>query len=142
MQPMHARLARAHAAFLAGLTIFFPTTPLGQDALSGEALCGYTPATHVSFLDRNWELYLPYPQDNPYRQVKFGPGLRARIMAHDPCSRAIIAIGSGTITWGAVTIGVGENELTVNGKRVEIKHSVLIDHHGNVTLEGVIPTPE
>ena len=142
VQILNAKFARAHGASLACLTMCFPLAAFAQDTLKAETLCGYTPHTHVTLLDRNWELYLPYPQPDPFRRVKFGPGFVVRFGEDVHCRGEIIAIGAGTITWGAVTIGIAENELTVNGKRVELKKSVRIDPDGNVIPDGVIVTPE
>jgi len=142
VQPTHAKRARAYGALLTCFAFCFPSVAFAQDALNAETLCGYTPHTHVTLLDRNWELYLPYPQPDPFRRVKFGPGFAVQFGDNVRCRGEIIAVGAGTITWGAVKIGIAENELTVNGKRVEFKKSVRIDPDGSVTPDGVIVTPE
>jgi hypothetical protein len=140
---MNARLA----ALL--IAIGLPTHTAAQESLAAEAVCGYRPHTIVQLLDRNWYLYLPYPEVDPFMEVKFDSGFRVRRnQRYGPCSTLIIAIGAGTIRWGDVTIRVTGNELTVNGMRVAFlegttypQHSsVIIDSEGRVNENGAILT--
>jgi len=103
-------------------------------------VCGYMPHTVVQLLDRNWLLYLPYPQTDPFMEVKFDSGFRVRRKQYGPCSTLIIAIGAGTIRWGNVTIKVDGNELTVNGMHVDFNGRAIIDSEGHVNENNVIMT--
>jgi len=144
---MNARVAAR--ALLLFIAIGLPMRTAAQEALAGETLCGYSPHTLVELLDRNWDLYLPYPQADPFREIEFDSGFRVRRREYRPCATLIIAIGAGTIRWGDVTIVVAGNELTVNGLRVVFRDganigsrhsSVVIDSEGRVNENGVIMT--
>jgi hypothetical protein len=115
-----------------------PALALGPSA---KALCGYTPHNQVFLLDHDWRLWLPLPDTDPRRKVTFGPGLRTYLAKDDGCERIVIAAGTGTITWGAVSIQVGADTLTVNGEPVKFTNNVMIDQSGRVTPDERLRPP-
>jgi len=86
-------------------------------------------------------LWLPLPDTDPRTKVTFGPGLRTYLAKDDRCERIVIAAGTGTITWGNVSIQVTADTLTVNGEPVKFTNNVLIDQSGRVTPDERLRPP-
>lgn len=133
-------MGKLFRAFLGLVIAFFSSSVVADDGPSGKTICGYAPHNHVYLLDHDWHLWLPYPSEDPRRQVIFGTGLRSFRGQADACSRLFIAAGEGIITWSGVTIEVKQRELLINGKVVPMRKHLAVDTEGNVYPDMSIRT--